>query len=90
MEITIEIAITMTSVNQTKACNVPFVYGRPVRPDEFVGRHAELRTVFNRLRNGEATAIHIGKSSLLLALADPMTQRSFLGCEAKQWVTTSV
>ncbi len=61
----------------------PYIYGRPVRGDEFVNREAELRTVFNRLRNGESTAIvgepHIGKSSFLLQLADPPAQRAYLG-----------
>jgi len=46
----------------------PFIYGRPVRPGEFLNREAELRTIFNRLRNGESTAVvgepHIGKRSL--------------------------
>jgi hypothetical protein len=58
----------------------PFVYGRPVRPDEFLNRESELRTVFNRLRNGESTAVvgepHIGKTSLLLKLADEAAQRT--------------
>ena len=46
-----------------------FIYGRSVRPVEFLNRETELRTVFNRMRNCESTAIvgepHIGKSSLL-------------------------
>jgi AAA-like domain len=65
----------------------PFIYGRPVRPDEFLGREAELRTIFNRLRHGESTAIvgepHIGKSSLLVKLADQETQRDYLGDDAQ-------
>ncbi len=46
----------------------PFIYGRPVRPGEFLNREAELHTIFNRLRNCESTTVvgepHIGKSSL--------------------------
>jgi hypothetical protein len=65
----------------------PFIYGRPVRPGEFLNREAELRTVFNRLRNCESTAVvgepHIGKSSLLLQLADEETQQAYLGDEAQ-------
>jgi nucleoside phosphorylase len=61
----------------------PFVYGRPVQPDEFVDRERDLSTVFNRLRNGESTAIvgepHIGKTSLLKRLADKETQLRYLG-----------
>jgi hypothetical protein len=61
----------------------PFVYGRAVSPDEFIGRESELQTIFNRLRNGESTAIvggpHIGKTSLLLKLIDEYTQRFYLG-----------
>lgn len=66
---------------------MPFICGRPVRPDEFLNREAELRTVFNRLRNCESTAVvgepHIGKSSLLLQLADRATQRDYLGDNAQ-------
>jgi len=62
MEITIEIAITMTSVNQTKACNVPFVYGRPVRPDEFVGRHAD-QTELVAIAGHNADVTHVVFSS---------------------------
>ena len=64
-----------------------FIYGRPVRSGEFLNREAELRTVFNRLRNGESTAVvgepHIGKSSLLLQLADGATQQAYLGDDAR-------
>jgi len=70
----------------------PFVYGRPVLPDEFLNREAELRTIFNRLRNGESTAIvgepHIGKSSLLLKLADQVTQQLYLGDDARHLVVS--
>ena len=63
----------------------PFIYGRPVRPGEFLNRQGELNTIFNRLHNGESTAVvgepHIGKSSLLLQLADEATQRAYLGDE---------
>jgi hypothetical protein len=65
----------------------PFIYGRPVRPSEFLNREPELRAIFNRLRNGESTTIvgepHIGKSSLLLKLADEETQHDYLGDEAQ-------
>lgn len=61
----------------------PFVYGRPVWPSEFLGRETELRTIFNRLRNQESTAVvgepHIGKTSLLLKLMDNKTQQHYLG-----------
>jgi hypothetical protein len=65
----------------------PFIFGRPVRAGEFLNRKAELRTIFNRLRNGESTALvgepHIGKTSLLLQLADESTQRAYLGDESQ-------
>lgn len=68
----------------------PFIYGRPVKPGEFVDRDSELRTIFNRLRHGESTAIvgepHIGKTSLLLKLADDATQRQCLGDDARDLV----
>ncbi len=66
---------------------IPFIYGRPVQPGEFLNREAVLRTIFNRLRNGESTAIvgepHIGKTSLLLRLADEATLWDYLGDDAQ-------
>jgi len=67
-----------------------FVYGRPVRQNEFLGRESELLTIFNRLRNKESTAIvgepHIGKTSLLLLINDGDTQEHFLESDAKKMV----
>lgn len=69
----------------------PFVYGRPVRSDEFLNRRGDLRTILNRLRHVESTAIvgepHIGKSSLLLKLSDEDTQQAYLGEDAYQITT---
>jgi len=68
----------------------PFIYGRPVHSGEFLNRESELRTIFNRLRNAESTAIvgepHIGKTSLLLRLIDETTQRAYLGNDAGSMV----
>jgi hypothetical protein len=50
-----------------------FVYGRPVHPGEFLNREAELRTIFNRLRNGESTAV-IGELDLLQEYPDHAEQ----------------
>ncbi|MBN1487117.1 MAG: ATP-binding protein [Anaerolineae bacterium] len=72
----------------------PFIYGRPVKPQEFWGRSHELRTIFNRLRNGESTAVvgepHIGKTSLLLKLADLETQQEFLGRDSQTLIFSSL
>ncbi len=61
----------------------PFLYGKPVPPDRFIGRRDAVRTVFSRLANGESTAIvgepHIGKSSLLKYIADESVRREWLG-----------
>jgi hypothetical protein len=63
----------------------PFIYGRPVRSREFFDRNDSLRTVFNRLRHAESTALigepHIGKSSMLLKIAEEKTCRDYLGEE---------
>lgn len=63
----------------------PFIYGRPVRPGEFFDRNDSLRTVFNRLRHAESTALvgepHIGKSSMLLKIAAEKTGLKYLGEE---------
>ena len=73
---------------------LPFIYGRPVRPGEFLNRRDELRTIFNRLRNGESTALvgepHIGKTSLLLQLADGATQQAYLGGDAHCLMVSSL
>lgn len=67
-----------------------FIYGRPVRPKEFLGRESELLTIFNRLSNKESTAIvgepHIGKTSLLLLIADRDAHEHFLKSDAKKFV----
>ena len=69
-----------------------FIFRQPVRPDNFLDRQNELRAIFNRLRKGESTAIvgepHIGKSSLLLKLADKATQRVYLGDDAQRLVVS--
>lgn len=62
---------------------VKYIYGRPVKGDEFVGRENELSTIFQRLLNGESSAVvgapHIGKTSLLLQIANPLVQKNYLG-----------
>lgn len=72
--------------------SIQFIYGRPVRPGEFLNRESELRTIFNRLHNGESTAVigepHIGKTSLLLQLADKTTQQANLGDDARSLTTS--
>lgn len=72
----------------------PFVYGRPVRPNEFFNRESSLQTVFNRLRKEESTAIvgepHIGKSSLLLKLEDKDTQKDYLGDDSLDLIISSI
>lgn len=68
----------------------PFIYGRSLKPVEFVGRRREIRTLFDRLINGESTAIvgepHCGKSSLLAYLASPPTRHEWLGDDADRFL----
>jgi nucleoside phosphorylase len=65
----------------------PFIYGRALQPEEFLNREAELRSLFSRLRSAQSTAIvgepHIGKTSLLLKLADERTQQVYLEDDAQ-------
>jgi hypothetical protein len=72
--------------SESKSKN-PFIYGRSVRRGEFLNREIELRTIFNRLRNGESMSIvgepRIGKTSLLLKIADEESQKNYLGKDAK-------
>jgi hypothetical protein len=66
----------------------PFIYSRPVHPDEFVGREPELRRLFSRLATGQSTAIiglpHVGKSSLLNTVIDPDRRQALFGEEFNQ------
>ncbi len=63
----------------------PFIYSRPVQPDEFVGREPELRRLFSRLATGQSTAIiglpHVGKSSMLNTVMDPGRRQALFGDE---------
>ena len=61
----------------------PFTFGNPIRePGHFIGRQEELRQVVNRLLSSahESTSIvgerRIGKTSLLMHLADKSTART--------------
>lgn len=78
----------------TSSSSHSFIYGRPVQPGEFLNRDSELGTIFDRLRNGESTAIvgepKIGKTSLLLKLANKATQRAYLGDDAQHLVISFV
>jgi len=71
-----------------------FVYGRPVQPDEFLNRGSSLRTLFNRLRHNESTAVvgepHIGKTSLLLKLADETTRREYLAGDVEKTIISFI
>ena len=77
-------------MSNTTASSHSFIYGRPVQPNEFLGREDALRTIFNRLRHGESTAIvgepKIGKTSLLIKLENKATQRHYLGDDARKIV----
>jgi len=63
-----------------------FIYGRPVKGDEFLGYEAELQAIFNRLQQGDSSAVigdpHVGKTSLLIQLENPSIQKKYLGEEA--------
>lgn len=52
----------------------PFVFGRPVEPDEFIGRKRELRRLLTRVSQGGSVVVtgqpRIGKTSLLNKLLD--------------------
>jgi hypothetical protein len=74
--------------------STPFVYGRALRSHEVLDRQDELRTIFNRVNNGDSTAIvgeaHIGKTSLLMKLADGITQKEYLGVGAESLTTAYI
>ena len=65
-----------------------FVYGRPVFPGEFIGRQFELDTIFDRISNGESTAVvgepHIGKTSVLLQIAHLPSLKKHKGTSTKK------
>ena len=61
----------------------PFVYGRALRPEEFIDRHEEMRRLLGRLVTGQATAVigqpHIGKTSFLNYLLDKSSRHKIVG-----------
>lgn len=61
----------------------PFRYGKPVHPDDLVGRAGALALICDRLYNAESTAVvgqpHIGKSSVLRYLRDSERLDAHLG-----------
>lgn len=63
--------------------NNPFIYGRTVKPAEFLGRERELRRLFSRLGTGQSTAVigqpHIGKTSLFEYVTDEATRTARFG-----------
>lgn len=60
----------------------PFICGKPVPPNRFVGRTDAVRRIFSRINNSEGTAIvgepHIGKSSLLGYVSDESIRKNWL------------
>lgn len=74
--------VMLSSPSVSSPLPQPFVYGRPVRSHEFLNRENEIRTILNRLHQSESTAVsgepRIGKTSLLLKLADEATQHGYL------------
>ncbi len=83
----------MTPAKRISSRN-PFIYGRPVKGKECLCREEALRTIFNRLRNGESTAVtgepHIGKTSLLFQIADPETRKEYLDEDDRQLLVANV
>ena len=52
----------------------PFVYGRPLRPDEFFDRKGKLNSLWDRILKDQSSAVigepMIGKTSLLMKISD--------------------
>jgi hypothetical protein len=67
----------------TDADPVRFHIGRPVPPEDFIGRKQAIRSIFSRIRNKESTAVvgepQIGKSSLLDYIRDERVRSERLG-----------
>ena len=61
----------------------PFIHSRALSPDEFLGRERELRHLFSRLATRQSTAFigqpHVGKTSLLIYLADEKKRQQHFG-----------
>lgn len=61
----------------------PFIIGRALEPGEMTGRRAELRMVLGRLAKRQSTAVigppHVGKTTLLQALADATMRQALAG-----------
>ena len=72
----------------------PFVYGRPVRPEQFIDRQDAVQTLFRRIMVGDSTAIvgepHIGKSSLLRYTQNIDVRKKWLEGEVEEFIFSAL
>lgn len=72
----------------SKRLHIPFLFGKPVPPERFVGRENSLNVLFSRVRNGESAVVvggpHVGKSSLLRYMADETVLSDWLAASVVQ------
>ena len=69
---------------------IPFIYGKPVPWDHFIGREGTLQLIFSNILNGQSTAVvgapHMGKSSVLQFINSERARAKFLTESAKRWM----
>ena len=69
---------------------IPFIYGKPVPWDHFIGREGTLQLIFSNILNGQSTAVvgepHMGKSSVLQFLNSERARAAFLPESARRWM----
>jgi hypothetical protein len=68
----------------------PFLSGRPVPPNRFIGRANEIYTLFSRIASSQSSAIvgepHIGKTSLKRFIGDDQIRSEWLGEKTKNTI----
>src|SRR5262245_5099669 len=72
----------------------PFLAGKPVPPDRFIGRTSEVHAIFSRITYAQSTAIvgepHIGKSSLKRFIGDDRIRSEWLGEKANRTIFVDI
>lgn len=68
----------------------PFIHGRPLSPNELIGRQSHIKKILSRLLKRQSTAVvgapHMGKTSLCNFISDEGQRRTLLGEEANRFI----
>ncbi|MBZ0284801.1 MAG: TIR domain-containing protein [Anaerolineae bacterium] len=70
--------------------NYPFIHGRPLAPNELIGRQTHIKKILSRLLKRQSTAVvgapHMGKTSLCNFISDEGQRRALLGEDTDRFI----